>query len=122
MNTKILIRVVVLLAVGAAVVVAAVAYKASQKEDLGQEIRADVEALVLPAVDPSSHDYVKGLIDWAHPQAYEAAFTREGLTGGTADARTYQAQILQLIIERAREDGQEQTVEELTILKETSGL
>lgn len=107
MNVKIFIRVLVLLIVGGAIVGAAAWYKMSQKADLGQEVRADAQAAVLEGVDPTNREYVKGLIAWAHAEAYEAAFTREGLTGGTVDQRTYESRLLDLIIEQARRDGQD---------------
>lgn len=118
MNSKMLIRVVLILVAGAAVVAAAVMYKMGEKEDFGEEMREEAAALVLPAVDPASQEYVRGLIEWAHPTAYEGAFTeREGLTGGTVDTREYQKRLLEAIIERARADGQTGTVEALEKVK-----
>lgn len=118
MNSKMLIRVILILVAGAAVVAAAVLFKMGERDDFGEVMRDEATALVLPAVDPGSQEYVRGLIEWAHPAAYEGAFTeREGLTGGTVDTREYQTRLLEAVIERARADGQTGTAEALEQLK-----
>lgn len=122
MNMKILIRVVVLLIAGGAIVAGAVLYKAGQKSDLGDQMRVEAEAAVLEAVDPAAREYVSGLVAWAHPEAYDAAFTPEGLTGGTADQRTYQARLLDLIIQRAQQDGQDSIAAALADWRAAAGV
>jgi hypothetical protein len=104
---KTAIRTLVILAIGAALAVGAVAYKSRQKSDLGTrllaEVRADLGAI---EVDTRSRAYIDALAARYHDDAYTASFGPDApQIGGTTDVNAYQRALLTAMIGHAKGDG-----------------
>lgn len=117
---KMLIRLIVLLIVGAAGVGAAIAYKQAAKtareKALLEELFLDLTSLDL---DERGRAYVNGLAEAAHEGAIAKAFIPGGFMSGTYDVNVYQRAAVDSMLARARADGSTHIAEALEAFKLT---
>ncbi len=118
-----LLRVVVILLIGAVGVGLALGFKASQARQL--EARTQILAQAIVASMPSyaaNAPYLDGLLAAAHPTAWEETFEREMLTGGTVNVSGYQRSVLGQVSARLKADGQAKLDRELGLAVLRAGI
>jgi hypothetical protein len=106
-GSGLLVRLMVLLVVGAGLAAGAYYFKASQKKEMGQALLQEfLTQLEGAALDVPSRAYVESLARRFHKDSYERAFvTRDGSTGGTVNVNAYQRALIDRIIAQAGSDG-----------------
>src|SRR5690606_19429576 len=116
---KVVIRVVVLLLVGAGALVGAYFYKVGQTEAAGAKLLDEALAgLAAVEVDGEGRAYIEGLARRYHAEAAAKAFDSGGeLTGGTYDVNRYQLVLIDSIIAHARRDGADAVADALEAFK-----
>lgn len=121
---KVVIRVVLLLLVGAGAVAGAYFYKVGQTEAVGARLLDEALAdLAAVEVDGPGRAYIEGLARRYHAEAAARAFNSGGeLTGGTYDANVYQRVLIDSIIAHARRDGATAVADALEAFKSNARL
>ena len=120
---KPLLRIVVMLVVGAAAAGGIYAYKLRQKEAaaarLLDEALGDLAAV---EVDAAGHAYIDGLARRYHEEAAAGAFDARRVTGGRFDVNRYQLLLVDAIAAHARRDSAENIADKLEAFKLTARL
>lgn len=121
---KTLIRLVVLLLVGAALIAGVLYFKGHQKDAaadrLLDEVLADLSAV---EADDAGHAYIEGLARRFHDESARQAFNSGGdLTGGTFDVNQYQRLLVDRMAAQARSDGSTHIAEKLETYKQNATL
>lgn len=120
---KPVVRVLVLVVLGAAAVVGAVAYKSGQTRALESRTRGEAEAVVRTMPSYGMHGaYLDGLFATVHPGAWSAHFKSEMVFGGAVNASAYSRNVLGRVMERLTADGQTNLRRELEFAMLKAGL
>jgi hypothetical protein len=121
---KTLIRLVLLVIVGAAAIAGVLVFKGQQKQSAGtrllDEALADMGSI---EVDDAGRAYLEGLARRFHDEAAKQAFESDGqLTGGTYDVNRYQRVLVDRMAAHARSDGSTHIAEKLEEFKQNAKL
>jgi hypothetical protein len=116
-----LIRLIVILVVGAVFLAGASFYKAFQKATLEHELLDEMCGLVHGDNELNrSYNAVLDMMFEVHPEAFKGSFEPSGWMkmGGTANVNRYQSLMVGMMIERSRSDGRDDLADALASFRD----
>jgi hypothetical protein len=113
--SKTAVRVVMILVVGAALALGAVAYQDHRRQELGRTLLSEFkDALAQFRLDPQAREYAGALADQFHADAYAQSFGADApAMGGTTNVNAYQQSLLSAMIAQASRDGRKDLADAL---------
>jgi hypothetical protein len=98
-------RLVVIIVLGVLALAIAIAFQFSRRSGAGDRCHDEMALLMSQWIPAGEHDaYLRGLLDWAHPEAFRRAGGAR-FVGGVVDVDRYQREVIAIMAERARADG-----------------
>lgn len=116
-------RLSILIVVGLLLAVAGYLFKVSRIDAAAAKVRENFRAVLrTDLASVKAPEYVNGMVDLFHDDAFEKAFARRHATGGTIHITDYERSMVRAMIDKARADKAVGVVDELTKFAAARGL